>query len=35
VIRSASISRIVSPASKTACGTIAAPLTRQATMPAL
>ena len=35
MIRSASASRIASPASNTACGTSAAPLTRQARMPAL
>jgi len=35
VIRAASISRMACPASKTACGTRAAPLTRQARMPAL
>ena len=35
VIRSVSTSRIASPASKTACGTSAAPLTRQASSPAL
>jgi hypothetical protein len=35
VIRSACTSRIASPGSNTACGTSAAPLTRQARMPAL
>ena len=35
MIRIASISRIACPASKTGCGTSVAPLTRQASRPAL